>query len=477
MLTFTAPHAQKGGRISRRGWLQIGGLALGGMALPDILRAQAGSSPSAQSNSSGPRGIKGVIMVLLPGGPTHIDTFDPKPDAPAEIRGEFRPIATNVPGTSICEHFPRLARLADKFTLIRSLVGFRDDHNTHWCSTGWESHPAMDASPLVPGFPSGDWPSLGSVLSRALGPREVGVPPCVDLTPKDADARFILRTPPGQPGYLGVAHAGFEVQAVDRGNIMLTDVDPRRLADRRAMLASFDGFRRQIDTARLAEGIDVYQRQAFDVLTSSRLAQALDVSREDARTRSRYSLDRAYPDEREGKHYLDQFLLARRVIEAGARCVTLAFSRWPFGRVLQGDHNWDWHRDLFPEAAKALPLLDLGLSALIEDLHVRGLLDEVAIVVWGEFGRTPRINANGGRDHWPKVCSALVAGGGLRTGQVLGSTTRWAEEPRTRPVHFREVFATLYQRLGIDIATTQFHDLSGRPQFLVGEHRAVGELV
>jgi hypothetical protein len=485
MLTIPAPQARPGDRMSRRGWLQIGGLALGGLALPDILRAQvlAGSGDRAttagnRATTEGARGTaKGIIMVLLPGGPTHLDTFDPKPDAPAEIRGEFRPIATNVPGIDLCEHFPRLAGMADKLTIVRSLVGFRDDHNTHWCSTGWESHPPMDSSPMVPGYPAGDWPSLGSVLSRRLGPRTPGVPPCVDLTPKDADARFILRTPPGQSGYLGVAHAGFEAQAVDRRNIMLNGVDPRRLADRRALMTSFDTFRRQADTAGVADGIDIYQRQAFEVLTSSRLAQALDLSREDVPGRRRYGLDSAYPDEREGKTHLDQFLLARRVIEAGARCVTLAFSRWPFGRVLRGDHNWDWHRDLFPEARKTLPLLDLGLSALIQDLHERGMLDDVAIIVWGEFGRTPRINQNGGRDHWPKVCSALVAGGGMRCGQVLGSTTRWGEEPRTRPIHFRDVFATLYQRLGIDVATTQFIDLSGRPQYLVGDHRPVAELI
>ncbi|MBI1831775.1 MAG: DUF1501 domain-containing protein, partial [Planctomycetes bacterium] len=279
------------------------------------------------------------------------------------------------------------------------------------------------------------------------------------------------------PGYLGVAHAGFEVQAVDRRNITLEGVDPRRLADRRAMLASFDGFRREVDTRGGASGIDTYQQQAIELLTSARLATALDLSREPARTRSRYGLASEYPTEREGKTYLDHFLLARRVIEAGARCVTLAFTRWPFGRVLRGDHNWDWHRDIFPNARETMPLLDLGLSALIQDLHDRDMLHEVAIVVWGEFGRTPRINANGGRDHWPRVCSALVAGGGMRAGQVLGSTSRWAEEPRTRPVHFREVFATLYQRLGIDVGTTQFTDLAGRPQFLLGDHRPMPELV
>jgi hypothetical protein len=441
--------------MTRRCWLRIGGLALGGLALPDILRAQA---QSGQRHAA-----KGVIMVLLPGGPTHLDTFDLKPDAPAEIRGEFRPIATNVPGLDLCEHMPRLARLADKLTIIRSLVGFRDDHNTHWCTTGWESHPPMDSSPMVPGYPAGDWPSLGSVLSRALGPRVAGVPPCVDVIPVDADARFILRTPPGQPGYLGAAHAGFETQAANRQNITLNGIDLPRFADRRALLASFDAFRRDVEMTGVAQGIDSYRQQAFEVLTSSRLATALDLSREDVRVRSRYGLDRDYPDERQGKTHLDQFLLARRLFEAGARCVTLAFSRWPFGRVLRGDHNWDWHRDLFPEARKALPLLDHGLSALIEDLDQRGLLDDVAVVVWGEFGRTPRINANGGRDHWSRVCSALVAGAGMRGGQVLGSTTRWGEDPHTRPVHFREVFATLYERMGIDVATTQFPDLSGRP--------------
>jgi hypothetical protein len=468
VLTFLGPQGRRDGGLSRRGWLQIGGLALGGLALPDILRAQA---KSGQRDPA-----KGIIMVLLPGGPTHLDTFDPKPDAPAEIRGEFRPIATNVPGLDLCELMPRLARLADKLAVVRSLVGFRDDHNTHWCSTGWESHPAMDSSPAVAGFPDGDWPSLGAVLSRKLGPRVAGVPPCVDLTPKDADARFILRTPPGQPGYLGPGHAGFEVQAVERRNIILHGVDPRRLSDRRALLARFDDFRRLADAAGVADGIDSFQRQAFEVLTSARLAQALDLGREDGRGRGRYGLDRAYPDEREGKTHLDQFLLARRVIEAGARCVTLAFSRWPFGRVLRGDHNWDWHKDLFPEARKTLPLLDLGLAALIEDLDERGLFQDVAVVVWGEFGRTPRINKNGGRDHWPRVASALLAGGGLRCGQVLGQTTRLGEEPRTRPVHFRDVFATLYQRLGIDVASTRFTDLSGRPHDLVGEHRPVPEL-
>lgn len=469
MLTIPGPEAPNTPCLSRRSYLRIGGLALGGMALPDILRTEAASGRRKPA--------KGIIMVLLPGGPTHLDTFDLKPDAPAEIRGEFRPIPTKVSGLDICELLPRLAGIADKYSLIRSLVGFRDDHNTHWCSTGWESHPAMDSSPIVAGFPPGDWPSLGSVLSRQFGVRAPGVPPCVDLTPIDPDARFILRTPPAQPGYLGAAHAGFEVNAVDRNNIMLSGVGLERLANRRALLASFDRFRRQVDSNKPADGVEEFHRQAMDVLTSPRLAEALDLSREDTAVRSLYGLEASYPSEREGKTLLDQFLLARRVIEAGARCVTLAFCRWPFGRMLKGDYNWDWHKDLFNEARGTLPLFDLGLSALIQDLDQRGLLEDIAVVVWGEFGRTPKINANAGRDHWPSVCSALVAGGGMRSGQVLGSTTRWGDQPQTRPVHFRDVFATLYQRLGIDVATTQFTDLAGRPQYLVGGHRPIPELI
>jgi len=469
MLSIPGPRSTRCDGISRRNCLQIGALGMGGLALPDLLRAAA--------NSDSSRPAKAVIMVLLPGGPPHLDTFDLKPAAPSEIRGEFRPIATTIPGLEMCELLPRLAGLAHKLTVIRSLHGFLDDHNLHWCTTGWESHPPMVSSPIVPGYPPGDWPSVGSILSRQFGPRVPGVPPNVDLTPIDPDARFILRTPPGQPGYLGAAHAGFEVNAVDRRNIALNGVSLNRLSDRRTLLASFDRFRRRVEQDGLTDGIEEFHQQAFEVLTSSRLAHALDLSREDAATRARYGLDVPYPHERDGKTYLDQFLLARRVVEAGARCVTLAFCRYPFGRMLQGDYNFDWHKDNFNEARGALPLLDLGLSALIQDLDDRSMLDDVAVVVWGEFGRTPRINRNAGRDHWPSVASGLVIGGGMRMGQVIGSSTRWGETPLTRPVHFREVFASLYTRLGIDIATTQFTDLAGRPQYLVGDHRPLPELL
>lgn len=469
MLTTSGPNSGSDFRISRRGCLRLGGLALGGSALPTILRAEAaaGARPAA----------KGVIMVVLPGGPSHLDMYDLKPDAPAEVRGEFRPIGSRVPGVEICELLPRLAGMTDRLTLVRSLVGFLDDHNTHWCTTGWESHPPMDSSPIVPGYPDGDWPSLGAILSRQLGPRARGIPPSVDLTPNDADARFILRTATGQPGFLGKAHAAFEVAAMERDNLSLPGIGLNRLSNRRALLAGFEGYRRRVDRELATSGLDEFQRQAFEILTSSRLAEALDLDREDLSTRRRYGLDREYPNERGGKTYLDRFLLARRVIEAGARCVTLTFSRNPFGRMLKGDYNWDWHKDLFKVARGTLPLFDLGLSALIGDLEDRGLLDDILVVVWGEFGRTPRINKDAGRDHWAKVGGALLAGGGLHHGQVIGSTTRLGEEPRARPVHFREVFATLYHQLGVDTEQTQLTDLSGRPHSLIGDHRPMRELI
>jgi hypothetical protein len=477
MLTIPGRKTRFCDGISRRAWFQIGGLALGGMSLPQMLRAERKSGASNRA--------KGIIMILLPGGPSHLDMYDLKPDAPSEIRGEFRPISTNVPGIEFCEHLPNLASIADKLTVIRSLTGFLNDHNTHWCTTGWESHPAMPASPVVPGFPAGDWPSIGAVMSHTLGTRVRGVPPSVDLSPVDPDARFILRTAPGQGGFLGPAHAGFEVGTVDPKSIVLNGVSLDRLADRRNLLASFDRFRRGVERERqeadagltIDSGLDEFHDQAFEVLTSPQLAEALDLSNESPDIVRRYGLQDSYPNERDGKTLLDQFLLARRVIEAGARCVTLSFSRWPFGRMLQGDYNWDWHKDNFQEGRAALPLFDLGLATLIRDLDERGMLDDVAVVAWGEFGRTPKINANAGRDHWPGVGGALVAGGGMQTGQAIGSTTKWGEEPKTRPVHFREVFATLYERMGIDSEATQLRDLNGRPQFLVGEHRPLPELM
>ena len=455
--------------MNRRGFLQVGSLGMGGLALPDLLRAEAANG------SSDPR--KAVIMILLPGGPSHIDMYDLKPDAPSNIRGEFKPIPTAVPGIEICELMPRMAALMDKLVVIRSLEGARNDHNIHQCVTGWESHPAMFTSPNIPGYPAGGWPSIGSVVSKLHGTAVPGVPPSVDLRPVYYDARFATSADPGQAGYLGSAHSAFQVEAVDRSNIVLNGIGLDRLRDRRRMLTSFDRFRRQVDLSGVMESVDEFTQQAFSLMTSPKLAQALDLEREHPRVRSRYGLNGTAERVHGGGGMLDQFLIARRMVEAGARCVTLVFSRWPFGRMMKGDFNWDWHKDNFAEARATLPLFDQGISALIEDLDQRDMLDDVSVVSWGEFGRTPKINGNAGRDHWPGASAALMAGGGIRSGQVIGSTNRYAERPKDRPVHFREVFATLYHSLGIDIERTQLRDLAGRPHFLVDNRKPMPELV
>lgn len=455
--------------VTRRGFLQIGALGMGGIGLPELLRAE--------SAVGGGKRHKSIIMVLLPGGPSHLDMYDLKLEAPAEIRGELQPIATNVPGIDICELMPRLAANMDKLAVIRSLVGARNDHNIHWCVTGWESHPAQFTSPNIPGYPPGGWPSMGAVLSKLYGAAVPGVPPSVDLTPTYYDARFAVSCDPGQPGYLRSPHAAFEVAAVDHSNLALNGISLTRLNHRRDLLANFDRYRRRVEKSEVMESVDTFTRQSFEVMTSPRLAEALDLKREDPRVLARYGIDLATKPTHGGDGHLDQFLIARRVVEAGARCVTLSFSRWPFGRFSQGDFNWDWHKDNFGEARATLPQLDRGLATLIEDLDERGLLEDVTVVAWGEFGRSPKINVNAGRDHWPNVGSALLAGGGIRGGQVIGSTNDFGEEAKDRPVHFREVFATLYRNLGVDTQQVLFEDLGGRPRYLLDDRKPLPELV
>lgn len=247
--------------------------------------------------------------------------------------------------------------------------------------------------------------------------------------------------------------------------MVLNGITLDRLKDRQALLAGFDQFRRDVDNNGLMEGLDAFNEQAFGVLTSSRLVEALDFQREDPRAIERYGKGDPKPRGDAAPRMLEQFLIARRLVEAGARCVTVAFG------------FWDYHSNNFKTAKEDLPLLDRGVTALVEDLHERGLDKDVSVVVWGEFGRTPTINKDGGRDHWPKVSCALLAGGGMRTGQVIGSTDRLGGEPRERPVAFGEVFATLYQRLGIDLASATITDLSGRPHYIVDGHRPLRELI
>ncbi|MBI1831024.1 MAG: DUF1501 domain-containing protein [Planctomycetes bacterium] len=437
MLTILGGRQRLCDKASRRDFLTIGGLALGGLTLPTILRAE---SDAGTKNSH-----KAIIMIFLSGGPPHQDMVDLKPTAPIEVRGEFNPIRTNVPGIDICEHLPRLAAKMDKFAVIRSVVGAEERHAAFQCMTGRRFAPQ----------PPGGWPSLGSTVSRLQGRAHASVPPFVGLAPR---MQVMSWADAGQPGFLGLAHAPFKPNADGMANMVLQGVTMDRLADRTALLNSLDQARRDNDAA---AGRDPFQRQALDILTSNRLAEALDLEREDPRVRDRYG--RGSPEPAgygdAGPLLNDYFLAARRLVEAGARVVTLSYGRW------------DWHGrphgTTFENARHHLPMLDLGLTTLVDDLHERGLDQDVSVIVWGEFGRTPRINANAGRDHWPSVSCALLAGGGMRTGQVIGSTDRDAGQARERPVHFQEIYATLYRNLGIDVNHATVTDHSGRPHYLV----------
>lgn len=442
--------------ITRRNFLQIGGLALGGLTLPEILRAEALASTSIDGTpapTAGKRSHKGIIMIFLPGGPPHQDMYDLKLDAPSEIRGPFQPISTAIPGIQITEHMPRLAKAMDKFVAIRTMVGADGSHSSFMCNSGWNRRGPQ---------PQGGRPSLGSVLSKLEGPVDRAVPPFVGLAPSMGHSPW---ADPGSPGFLGKAHAPFKPDGQAMKNMTLAGVSLDRLRDRKSVLAGLDRFRRDADAQGSMDAMDAFTGRAFDVLTSSRLAEALDIEKEDVALRDRYGRGSATKVADGGPRLLDQFLMARRLIEAGVRCVTLAFSRW------------DWHGNNFGRGKEDMPMLDQGVTALIEDLENRDMLDDVSVVVWGEFGRTPRINKGAGRDHWPAVSCALLAGGGMKVGQVIGETNRLGEVPKERPVHFQEVFATLYHNLGIDAGTTTIADHSGRPQFLTDIRKPMPELV
>ena len=421
--------------IRRRDLLRVGTLSVGGLSLRDLLAAE---------QATGRRSHKAVIMIYMCGAPAHQDMYDLKMEAPAEIRGEFRPIATNVPGIEICEHMPRLAAIMDKCVPLRSVYGSPDgNHDSFICYTGR----------TVRNQPSGGWPSIGAVASRLLGPVDRAVPAFVGLSP---DAGHPPYGSPGLPGFLGVSHAAFRPNGPASGDLVLQGMSAERLADRRTLLGQVDRLRRDLDASRTLDGMDALSRSAFDILTSSRLARALDISEEPESVRQRYGKGDAQRFGDGAPRNLEHFLVARRLVEAGCRVVTLNFGRW------------DFHSDTFNGMKNThLPQFDQGLSALIEDLHARGLDRDVAVCAWGEFGRTPQINKDAGRDHWPQVGGALVAGGGFRTGQVIGATDRTGSAIADRPVHFSEVLATLYRHLGIDAATAQLADHTGRPQYLL----------
>ena len=430
--------------VSRRNFLRIGALGFGGLALPELLRAeQAKGTGSSQ---------KSIVMIYLPGGPPHQDMFEIKTDAPSEIRGEFRPIKTNVPGIEICELLPKTASIMDKLVPIRSVVGAVDHHSNHQCFTGrLLNQPA----------PPGGWPTFGAVVSRLQGTSQPGVPPFVGLEPKMKHRPYNAAS----PGFLGVGHRSFRPEGDGQADMTLNGITLDRLRDRKGLLAQFDRFRRDVDHRGLMEGLDVFNEQAMGILASGRLVEALDYQREDERTQELYGKGDPAIRGDAAPRILEQFLVARRLVEAGVRCVTVAFG------------FWDYHGSNFRLCREDMPMLDQGVHALVTDLYRRGLDRDVSVVVWGEFGRTPSINAKAGRDHWPRVSCALLSGGGMRTGQAIGSTDRLGGEADERPVHFQEILATLYHNVGLDVNRDTIDDLSGRPHYLTDGRQPIPELI
>ncbi len=429
--------------ITRRDALQVGAMGLGGLTLPQLLRAEATAGASSH---------KSVIMIYLVGAPPHQDMYDLKMDAPPEIRGEFTPIPTSVPGIEICEHMPHLAEVMDRCTVLRSVYGSPSGaHDSFICYTGHS----------VDNQPPGGWPSIGSVTSKVLGPVNESVPPFIGLAP---DAGHPPYGSPGLPGFLGVGHAAFRPSGPAREDMILNGISTDRLDRRRGLREHLDRFRRDTDASGMISGLDTIEQQALDILTSSQLSDAFDLDQEDTAVRERYGTGDESRFGDGAPRNPDHFLMARRLVEAGARIVTLNFGRW------------DFHSDNFGGAKNThLPIFERALAALISDLDERGMLDDVAVVAWGEFGRTPRINADAGRDHWPQVGGGLIAGGGFRCGQVIGATDRLGGEIADRPVHFGEVHASLHRFLGMPADST-LRDLAGRPQYLV-EHPPLPELV
>jgi hypothetical protein len=447
MLNFYGGSDRLCSGLSRRSFLSVGtlGFGLGGFTLSNLLRAE---DVAGKKNSH-----KALINIFLGGGPPHQDMWEIKTEAPAEIRGEFSPIATNVPGIQICEVFSKLAQRMDKAAIIRSVVGCKDRHESYQCMSGW--------------FPDdlralGGRPSIGSALAKIQGPVDPAVPPFVGLAQKTSHVPW---SNSGEAGFLGAAYSAFKPDGPGMDNMKLNSISMDRLKDRRRLLTSLDTMRRDIDTSGIMQGMDAFEQRALDVLTSSKLLDALDLSKEDPKIVARYGDGKPYKYQYDGAPTCnDHLLLARRLIEAGVRVVSLSYGRWDSHGA-----NFDLVRD---HGSK----LDQCLSALIDDLSERGMLDDVTVIVWGEFGRTPKINNGGGRDHWAQVSCVYMAGGGMKVGQAIGATNRLGEYAVQRPVHMQEIIATLYHNLGIDVSAATITDPTGRPQYLV-EHQPIRELI
>lgn len=444
------------GPLSRREWLRAGALALGGLTLPELLAARAGNSAPDTS----------VILFWMWGGPSHLETYDLKPDAPAEYRGPFRPIRTTVPGLDVCELFPLQAQRARRFSLVRSLHHTMSAHNDGSIEVLTGKTPTR---PDPTSTASSEHPDFGMVASRLRGPAAGGLPAYVGVP----SAPFMTK-----PTYLGLGHKGFNAGDPSAPGFAPPALQPvggggGRLRDRRSLLIQFDAWRREADWRGAMQGTDELRGRALDLLTSPRVAGAFDVAKEDPKLRDRY-----------GRHPWGQgCLLARRLAEAGVAVITVDAAAPRPGQALY--FSWDDHANAQPgwDMAKGMrwraPYLDQALSALIDDLCERGLDRQVLVVAMGEFGRGPRLNtANGciGRDHWPDAMCALVSGGGLLMGQVVGATNSRGEYPKERPLTPQDLLATVYRHLGID-PRHELRDFSGRPVPVLGDGQPIAELI
>jgi hypothetical protein len=448
MLRITANDRQRYcDGISRRSFLQAGALGIAGLALPDWLRLKAQAAEGGKTTRE-----TAVILIWLDGGPTHMDTYDLKPAAPAEYRGPLKGTRTNVPGLEICELMPRQAQVMDKLAIVRSLYHTTGDHfaGAHWMLTGYHGSTAANLDPM--------YPSAGSITARVRGANWAGLPAYVAV-PIAASVGLV-------PGYNSGAYLGTSYNPFQTGgdpnqpnfsvrNLTLPGgMTLAQLEDRRHLLSTFDTLRRDLDRSGTIESLDRFQREAYELISGPAAREAFDISKEDPRLRDRY-----------GRHNWGQStLLARRLVEAGVTFVTVHMG------------GWDDHAAIEQAMKNKLPIYDRAVASLVEDLSDRGMYDRVAICVCGEFGRTPRVNGSAGRDHWGEAGFTVLGGGGLKTGLAVGSTSDKGERPKDRPVRPEDMLATLYHVLGIDTTQT-FIDRTGRPHPILNGGAPIEELL
>ncbi|HUY32714.1 MAG TPA: DUF1501 domain-containing protein [Pirellulales bacterium] len=426
---------------TRRGFLKVGSLALSGLSLPGLIRARAEAASSGRSVKD-----TSVVWLWLGGGPTHIETFDPKMDAPAEFRSAVGALDTSLPGVRIGGLLPEMAKSAHRMAFIRSFAHGNSGHagGTHYVMTGTDHPPADAGAPPIK-------PSFGSIVSRVRGTNhpQSGIPTYVRLAGLFADG----------PNWLGTPYSPFDTGGEARNNMNL-NVAPNRLGDRRGLLNGLDRLNRRADRTGAMAGLDQFETQAFDLILG-KAKEAFDLQNEDARVREWYNSG--------GTKLGDQLLMARRLCEAGCGFVTLHYAN--------SYQSWDMHEKIVPQLQQACPPLDRAIAVFLEDLAQRGLSEKILLVITGEFGRTPRINGNAGRDHWGPLCTLALAGGGLKMGQVVGESSAKAEVPKTTPIHPKHLMATIFHVLGID-PHTQFPDPAGRPTYLLPDgSEPIAELI